>query len=83
MRYIQPFARPANQDKKHYGLGRSTATPAKDYFTKEAGVTSEQEILDVIAGLTDLAAIEAALVKQFRSWTMAQEFIKRRLGGLK
>jgi len=81
MLIYQPFARPANQDKRHFELGASPAKPAAGYFAGVLGIDSEREILDAIAGLSNEAEIEDTLYKLFRKdRCMAHDFMKWRLG---
>lgn len=77
MLIYQPFARQANQDKKHFELGASPAKPAAGYVAGVLGIDSEQEILDAIAGLANEVEIEDALFKLFREdQFMARDFMK-------
>jgi hypothetical protein len=80
MQVYVPFARPANQDRKHFPLGTSTARPAAGYFADAAGLSSEQEIRDAIAGLSSEQEIEDALVKLLRYHSLARDYMRWRLG---
>ena len=66
MQQFQPFARPANQDRRHFALGTSTARPAAGYFADAAGLSSEQEI-------------ENALVKLL-GYSLAYDYMRWRMG---
>ncbi len=76
-----PYPRAANQDRTHFDLGASTARPAVGYFAAAAGLSSEQQIVDVIAGLEDKQEIENTLAKLLRSRRMARDYIKWRMKG--
>jgi hypothetical protein len=81
MLIYQPFARPANQDKKHFDLGTSSARPAAGYFAGVLGIASEQEIMDAIAGLSNETEIENALYDLFREdRKQAHDFMWWRMG---
>jgi hypothetical protein len=76
-----PYPRQANQDRRHFNLGASTARPAAGYFAAVAGLSSEQQIMDAIVGLTDRQEIENTLVDLLGSQNMAHDFMKWRMKG--
>jgi hypothetical protein len=80
MLVYNPFARPANQDRKHFPLGTSTAKPAPGYFADAAGLSDEQEIKDAVAGLASEQEIEYALVKLLRCYRLARGYMQWRMG---
>lgn len=80
MQVYEPFARPANQDKKHFDLGTSTARPATGYFAGVADLPSEQVLRDAVAGLASEQEIESALLKFLPSRFFAHEYMKWRMG---
>jgi hypothetical protein len=73
-----PYPRQANQDKVHFRLGRSPAKPAKGYFADAAGLSSEQQIVEAIAGLTTPQEIEDALENLLGS-PLARNYMKWRM----
>jgi hypothetical protein len=75
-----PFARPANQDKKHSPLGTSAAKPAAGYFADAAGLSSEQVIRDAISGLSNEQEIEEALFNLLRCRSLACDYMRWRMG---
>jgi hypothetical protein len=79
MQQFQPFARPANQDRRHFALGTSTARPAAGYFADAAGLSSEQVIRDAVAGLSSEQEIENALVKLL-GYSLAYDYMRWRMG---
>ena len=74
-----PYPRAANQDRTHFDLGASTARPAAGYFAAVAGLSSEQQIADAIAELTDTQEIENTLVELLGSWRIARDYMKWRM----
>jgi hypothetical protein len=80
MLIYQPFARPANQDKKHFELGASTAKPAAGYFADVLGLSSEQPIKDAVAGLSSAKEIEDVLFNLFQDRWQARDYMKWRMG---
>jgi hypothetical protein len=78
MQVGNPFSRPANQDRKHFDLGTSTAVPAPGYFAGVLGVKDEQVIKDAISGLGD-HEIEDALFNLFQNRQIARDFIRWRV----
>lgn len=79
MQVYEPFARPANQDKKHFDLGTSTARPAAEYFAGFADLASEQVLRDAVVGLSDEQAIEDALFKLLSSRSAARDYMRWRM----
>jgi hypothetical protein len=79
MQVSNPFSRPANQDRKHFPLGTSTAKPAAGYFADAAGLSSEQEIKDAIAGLSSEQEIDAVLIKLLRSYELVHDYKRWRM----
>jgi hypothetical protein len=80
MQVYEPFARPANQDKKHFDLGTSPARPAAEYFAGVADLSSEQVLRDAVAGLSNEQSIEDALFKLLPSRFFAREYMRWRMG---
>jgi hypothetical protein len=80
MQVGNPFSRPANQDRKHFPLGTSTAKPAAGYFADAAGLSSEQVIRDAIVGLSSEQETEEALVELLRSHLLARDYMRWRMG---
>lgn len=80
MQVYEPFAQRANQDKKHFALGTSTAKPAAGYFAGVADLQSEQLLRDAVAGLTSEQEIESALLRFLPSSSFAREYMKWRMG---
>jgi hypothetical protein len=80
MQVYEPFARPANQDKKHFELGTSTARPAAGYFAGVADLPSEQVFRDAVAGLSSEQEMEDALFKLLPSRFFAREYMRWRMG---
>ena len=80
MQVSNPFSRPANQDRKHFELGTSTAKPAAGYFADAVGLSGEQVIRDAIAGLSGEKEIEDALFKLFRHRPLARDYMRWRMG---
>jgi hypothetical protein len=74
-----PYPRAANQDRTHFNLGASTARPAAGYFAAAAGLSSEQQIVDAIAELTDTQEIENTLAELLGSWRLARGYMKWRM----
>jgi hypothetical protein len=79
MQVSNPFSRPANQDRKHFPLGTSTAVPAAGYFADVAGLSNEQVIRDAIAGLSSEQEIEATLVNLLGYHSLAHDYMRWRL----
>lgn len=79
MLVYQPFSRPANQDRKHFELGESTAKPAPGYFASVLGLPSERVIQGFIAGLSDEHHVEDALSYLFGSHQMACDYMYWRM----
>lgn len=75
MQVSNPFSRPANQDRKYFKLGTSTAKPAAGYFADAAGLSSEQDIRDAIADLPSEQDIEDALVGLLGSRQLARDYM--------
>ena len=75
-----PYHRAANQDRMHFELGASTARPSTEYFAIVAGLLSEQQIVDAIAGLTG-QELKNTLVKLLGRRQMARDYIKWRMRG--
>jgi hypothetical protein len=63
MQQFQPFARPANQDRRHFPLGTSTKRPARGYWAARAGLSNDYQVEEAIAGLSDPQEIRAALIE--------------------
>ncbi|MEZ5901667.1 MAG: hypothetical protein R3D51_19480 [Hyphomicrobiaceae bacterium] len=80
MQVYEPFARPANQDKKHFELGTSTAKPAEGYFADVADLPSEKVLQDAVAGLLSEQEIEDALFNLLPSRFFAHEYMRWRMG---
>jgi hypothetical protein len=78
-----PYPRAANQDRTRFDLGDSTARPRDGYFADVAGLSSEQEIVNAVAGLTDRQEIEKILVDKLGSQQMACQYMKWRMKALK
>ena len=77
---MMPYPRVANQDRTHFDLGASRAMPGQGYFAAAAGLSSEQEIVDAIAELTDRQEIENTLVTLFGGRRqMALDYMKWRM----
>ena len=80
MLYYCPFAHPANQDRKHFGLGESDAKPAANYFANVLDLPDEQPIRDAVVGLSSANEIEDVLFKLFRDRWQARDYMKWRMG---
>lgn len=80
MLVYQPFARPANQDRKHFALGDSDAKPASGYFASVTGLADEEPIKEAVATLTDLWEIEDKLFEILGSSQQAQDYMRWRMG---
>jgi hypothetical protein len=63
MQVFQPFARPANQDRRYFPLGTSTATPAKEYMTDFR--TNAQKFEDSLAELLGSRERARAYVEKY------------------
>jgi hypothetical protein len=79
MLVYNPFSRPANQDRKHFELGTSTAKPAPEYFADAADLPDEQVIRTAVAGLSDEQEIKDTLVNLLGSYSLARDYMKWRM----
>jgi hypothetical protein len=59
----QFYPRLPGQDRAHFPLGTSEAKPAAGYFGAWAGLSSDKEIENAIAGLSDIGQIRGALIR--------------------
>ncbi len=75
MQVYVPFARPANQDRKHFDLGGSTARPAKGYWAARAGLKNDYQIEEAIAGMTNAEEIQVTLIKLL-GYSCAHDYMK-------
>jgi hypothetical protein len=62
--YQSGFSPPLpGQDRKHFPLGTSTARPAYGYWASRANLSSDRQIEEAIAGMTNAEEIQVTLMK--------------------
>lgn len=57
-----PYPRQAGEDRRHFGLGISSAPPARGYWAARADLKNDWQIEEAIAGLTEVQEIQAKLI---------------------